>query len=155
MKKIALLIAMFFAVVSCSSDDSSDSNGGITDNPVSGTLYGNDFTLGGGKAYFEEIFGEESVEIWLTADDLGCETLGFTDFPISIIAPRTEGTHTTGVYVTFTDPDSSDFISVSSGNTIEIISLTDTEIVGKIKASSTSTDNAIEGRFEISICPQP
>lgn len=154
MKKIALLIAMFFAIVSCSSDDSGDSNGGggISDNVVSGKLYGNNFTLGGGKASPIILSGVESIQIWLTAQDLGCETEGTSDFPISIMTPKAIGTHTTGVSVTFREPNSTDFISLGNGNTIEIISLTDTKIIGKIMAASTVTDNNIEGKFEISIC---
>lgn len=153
MKKIALLIAMFFAVASCSSDDSGDSNGGgITDNKVSGKLYGSDFTLGGGKASLIEFSGVESVQILLTAQDIGCETFGSSDFPITIFTPKAVGTHTAGVSVTFRDTESTDYISVGSGNTLEIISVTDTQIVGKIRAASSSTDNHIEGKFEISIC---
>jgi len=152
MKKFALLIALFSMIVSCSSDDSGDGTGGITDSPVSGKLYGQDFNLGGGKASIDEFFGEEMIEIWLTSENLGCETPGLSGFPISIYVPKAEGTHTSGVSVTYRDTESSDYISLATGNTVEIISLTETQVIGKIKSASTTTDNNIEGKFEIEIC---
>ncbi|MCA6422832.1 MAG: hypothetical protein IM568_08460 [Flavobacterium sp.] len=153
MKKISIFILLAFLSFSCSDDSDENSNdGAITNNPVSGELYGTPFTIGGGKGVFDEVFGVDSVELYLTTEDLGCETLGFSDFPITIIAPRIVGVHTTDVYATFNDPDSSDFISLSGGITVEIISITDDLVVGKVRAVSTSTDNSIEGKFELPIC---
>lgn len=153
MKKISIFILLAFLSFSCSDDSDENSNdGAISNNPVSGELYGNAFTIGGGKGIFDEVFGVESVELYLTSEDLGCETLGFSDFPITVTAPREVGVHTTDVYATFNDPDSSDFISLSGGITVEIISITDDLVVGKVRAASTSTDNSIEGKFELPIC---
>ena len=87
----------------------------------------------------------------MTAQDLGCETLDFSDFPITVTAPAAVGTYTTDVYVSFNDPDSSDFVSVSGGVKVEIISIGN-RVVGKILASSISTDNTINGTFDIAVC---
>lgn len=152
MKKITIFILLAFLGFSCTDDSDENSTGAISNSPVSGKLYGSDFTIGGGKGIFDDVFGVESVELYLTAEDLGCETLGFSDFPIIVIAPSEVGTHTTNVFVTFNDPNSSDFISLSGGLTVEIISITDDLVVGKVKAASSSTENAIEGKFEIPMC---
>ena len=156
MRKLPFALLLFLSVFTFSCSSSDDDNDGnepttISDNPVSGQLYGEAFTMDGGKAVLREVFDVQSVEIHLTAEDLGCETLGFSDFPITITAPAAVGVHTTDVYASFEDPNSSDYISLSGGITIEIISLGNT-VVGKVLAASTSTESNINGKFDVEIC---
>jgi hypothetical protein len=142
------------SVLSCSSDEetgSGDSNV-ISNNPVSGTLFGKSFEMKSNKARNSDIFGEPSVEVYLSAENLGCGVLGTAGYPIYIVAPRSVGVHTTNIFVTFNDPDSDDFISLSNGLTIEIISINETTVVGKVKASSQSTESSINGKFESTFC---
>lgn len=140
--------------ISCSGDDSEENTGGgISNTPVSGKLYGKNFTIGGGKADFITFSGVESADIEITAQNIGCETASTSsNFPILITTPRAVGTYTSNVYVTFHDPDSDAYVSVSGGTTVEITAVTSTLITGKIKTSSTTTDNYINGKFEIPIC---
>lgn len=151
---------MLFAVVvmsltSCSSDDSSstdnNNNGGISNSPVSGTLYGEDFTIGGGYARMQTINEVESFTLYMTEENLDCDDAFSGDFPIVVRTPSTIATHTTGTAISFNDPASDDFISVS-GATVIITEVTDTMVKGKIKGASTSTDNDINGTFSLSIC---
>lgn len=164
MKRIKFLLCSALiaglTLTSCSSDDSNDNNngggnGGNANSPVSGTLYGNSFSLGGSKANMIEMSGVESVNVYLTAENLGCETTGSMDFPIQIITPKEVGVHTIGqgVMIYFTDPNSTGTnSSASSGSTVEVISVTETTITGIVRASSITTDNNIIGKFETPIC---
>lgn len=149
MKKIAFYSALFLTALlsSCSSDEETNENTtGLSNNPVSGTLYGNDFTLVGSRG---DVAGE-FITIELSAQSVGCDGT-FEDFPISIYTPSVVGTYTTGVSVSFEDPNSSDFVSLSGGITVEIQSIGD-NIVGRVKATSVSTDNDINGKFTVPVC---
>ncbi len=148
----ALLVPVL--LMSCTSDDSENNTGtGISNSPVSGKLYGKNFTIAGGKASLVMFSGVESADIVISAQALGCSASSTSaNFPIDIITPSAVGTYTTNVYVTFNDPDTDDFVSVSGGTTVEITSSTPTMIKGKIKTSSTTTNNNINGTFEIPIC---
>lgn len=158
MKKLSLCLLLALSVLtSCSDDDSNNtdtnSGGGLTNNPLSGTVYGQDFTIQGGRAQHVTMFNVESISIDVSALALGCGAPSTdTSFPIRIVAPRQEGTFTTDVYVTFNDPNSTDYVSVSGGNTVEITSLTATTVKGKVRSGSTTTNNYINGSFELPIC---
>lgn len=156
MKKLSAIITFFLVLtfISCSTDEETNTidNGEISNNPVSGELFGSSFTMNSNKARNAIVFGIESVEIYLSAQELGCEILGTSGYPIYIVAPKAVGTHTTNVFVTFNDPDSDDFVSISSGITVEIISINESSVVGKVKAASTSTDSSINGKFESTFC---
>lgn len=154
MKKITIILLLSLISFSCSDSDSPEEeiNLGITDNPVSGKLYGSNFTIAGGKGFLTNIVGVDSFELYLTSQNLGCETSDFSNFPITLIAPRQIGTHTSNVYVYFRDPNSSDFNNVSYGITVEIISISDDLVIGKVRAAAETTDNSVEGKFEIPIC---
>jgi len=152
-KNLSFLFLLFTLLLSCSdSSDDKVKEDGISNNPLSGELYDSNFTIGGGKGALANVFGVDSFELYFTSQNLGCETLGFSDFPITLITPRQIGVFTNDVYLTFNDPNSSDFISLSSGITVEILSITDNLVIGKVKGASSSTDNFIEGKFEIPIC---
>lgn len=150
MKKIAFYSALFLTVLlsSCSSDEDSTTTDttGLSNNPVSGKLYGNNFTLVGSRG---SVSGE-FITLELSAQSVGCDG-SIESFPISVYAPSAVGTYTTGVSVTFEDTNSSDFVSVSGGITVEIQSIGAT-IVGRVKAASISTDNNINGKFTVPVC---
>lgn len=156
MKKLSAIFVSLFILtaLSCSSDEETDTidNDEISNSPVSGELFGSSFTMNSSKAQNATIFGEESVEIHLSAQDLGCDVPGTAGYPIYLVAPRTVGVHTTNVYVTFNDPDSDDFISLSSGFTVEIMSIDETHVVGKVKVASQSTESSINGKFDSTFC---
>jgi hypothetical protein len=118
----------------------------LSNNPVSGKLYGNNFTLVGSRG---SVSGE-FITLELSAQSVGCDG-SIESFPISVYAPSAVGTYTTGVSVTFEDTNSSDFVSVSGGITVEIQSIGAT-IVGRVKAASISTDNNINGKFTVPVC---
>lgn len=156
-KSIFLSVFVLMGVLmGCSSDDDSSNdndNEGISNEQLSGRLYGVDYTANGGRADLDVVFEEDVVVIQLSDESLGCETGQFSgDFPISITAPRAVGTYDSAINVFFGDPNSDDFISVSGGIDMEIITLTETTVVFKIKVASSSTENNLEGRHEVTIC---
>jgi hypothetical protein len=157
MKKLAFCLFLAGSLfVSCSDDDSSNTNdngNGLSNNPVSGQLYGQAFNIQGGRASLTSFFNIESVQIDISSQAIGCEASS-DNFPIRIIAPRQEGTFTTDVYVSFNDPNSTDYVSISSGNTVEITELTATSVKGRVRSVSSSTDNSVNGAFEVPICPE-
>ncbi|MFC0521471.1 hypothetical protein ACFFGL_12265 [Mesonia maritima] len=157
MKRLMYLNFLILALVieSCSSDDDSSSdNGGseIPDTLVSGELFGEPFTGNGSSAYVIETFDEERLSVFLSSEDVGCETNQFSEaYTITISGPRTEGS-TNDVFVSFSDPNSEDFITVGSGIDYEIISITQTEIEAKIRVNSSDGKNNLEGKFTAPIC---
>lgn len=158
MKKLFFTFFISIALLSCSSDDGNDDgngNDGISNEPLSGMLYGEEFVVDGGRADFQEVFGEDMIVIQLSNEGFGCETGEFSgDFPISITAPNEEGFYESGIYVSFNDPDSDDFISVSSGFELEIISLTADAVEFKIKVESGTTNNNLNGKYTATICSE-
>ncbi|MFK7831713.1 MAG: hypothetical protein AB8B52_00420 [Winogradskyella sp.] len=154
MKKIFILVLAAFFAVSCldDSDEITLPSNEITNSLASGTVYGSDFTIGGGKVQATDFFDVPSFRFWMTEEALGCETLGFSGFPIVVTSPNTVGVHTVNTYATFTDAEADSFISFSSDITVEIISITDDLVVGKVRAIDSFTNNAIEGRFELPLC---
>lgn len=158
MKKLTMCLLLAVSVfVSCSDDDSdtNNNNDGWSNNAAAGKLYGEDFTMKGGRAAFISFANVESVQIDLSPELLGCSAQsGEENFPIRIIAPREEGTFTTDVYVSYSDPNSTDYVNVSNGNTIEITEVTPNFVKGRIRSTSASTDNSLNGTFDVSVCPE-
>lgn len=159
MRKLFLSLFVSIALFSCSTDDSSNNNGSdagdadISDSPLSGELFGEEFIANGSRADYREQFGENVILIQLSNEGLGCETGEFSgDFPISIATPTAEGTYDKNVYVTFTDPNSSDFISTSGGIDMEVISVTEETVEFKISVKSGTTANNLEGKYTATFC---
>ena len=150
MKRIAFYSVFFLTTLlfSCSSTEETDDNStsGLSNNPVSGTVYESSFALGGGRANV----ATDYVTIELSSQSIGCDDSS-SDFPITVYVPNAVGTYTTDVSVTFEDPNTDDFVSVSGGVIVEIQSI-GTSIVGRVKATSISTDNSINGKFTIPVC---
>lgn len=150
MKKITfcsalLLTTLFF---SCSSTDDTDENtsDNLLNTPVAGTLYGSPFTLVSSRA----VIVQDLIEIDLSALTTDCDGSS-ESFPIAVYVPNAVGTYTSNVTVTFEDTETTDFVNVSGGITVEIQSIGNT-VVGRVKAASTSTDNEINGKFTATVC---
>lgn len=157
MKKIFLSVLASVLLLACSSDDDANNknSNSISDNPLSGMLYGEKFIVDGGRADFQKVFGEDMIIIQLSNEGFSCETGEFSGaFPISITAPNAEGFYESGIYASFNDPNSDDFISVSSGFELEIINLTADTIEFKIKVESGTTNNSLNGKYTATICSE-
>lgn len=156
MKKLAFCFALFISAftISCSSDEEDTTNsdsGAISNSPATGSVYGNNFTTGGGLASETNMFGVDSYRIELASSTVGCADI--VDSPVVVFVPKTIGTHTSNVYVTFSDTDSDDYVSVSSGIKVEITSIGE-HLVGKVKAQTgtSSESSTINGKFDVLIC---
>lgn len=161
MKK--LFYSMFIAaalVTSCSeSDDNPNnsgnpSNGSFSNNPVSGVVYNEAFTIGGGKATSIMTNDVDSFYIYLNEADITCEE-SVTN-PIWIIVPAEVGTYerTQGeMTLRFKDVNNGDFEG-SLDAKIEITEITETMIKGKVMATGFyDNENNINGTFEVQYCP--
>lgn len=145
--------------VACSDDDNDSNNnnndGGWSNNPAAGRLYGEDFNSQSGKSKFISFYDVQSIQLELSSELFNCSAPSSEEyFPIKIIVPRSEGIHTSNVYVGFSDPNSTDYVNVSSGNIVEITELTPQRVKGRIKTSSVSTDNSLNGTFNVPVCPE-
>ena len=74
-------------LVSCSTDEKSYDVSGVAyaTTPVSGKVFGRDFTAGGGYARYVIANGTSAYNIYLTASATDCS--GTSDRPVWIIAP--------------------------------------------------------------------
>lgn len=155
MKKL-LLPAMVAAslLISCTSEDSDESaNGGFSNDPVSGVVYDEAFTFGGGKASPITVNGVESLYIYLGESALNCES-STSACPIWIVVPEAVGSYTpqTDGHLQFEDNADGGFEG-SLDAEIEITSITATTVTGKVKATGFYDDeNSINGTFTVPYC---
>lgn len=160
MKK--LFYSMFIAVAlmtSCSSDDDSNtsgnpSNGDFSNNPVAGVIYGEQFTIGGGKATSIQLNDVPSFYIYLNQNDINCDDSVSNPIWISVpsevgVYERQEGEMT----LQFRDVNGESFEG-SSDARIEITEITDTMITGKVMGDGFDEgENSINGTFSVQYCP--
>ena len=150
-----MLVAASLLVSCGGSDDSTDAvvKDGFANTPVSGTVYNKTFTVGGGKARSISLNGTESLYIHLTPAAIDCDA---TDLgPIWITVPAAVGTYTPATKGTlqFQDKESDGFEGATDAE-IEIISITDTKVIGRVKASGFyEGENDINGTFSVQYCP--
>jgi len=155
MKKIAYSIFMaVLLMVSCGSpeEDTNTTDGSYRTTPVSGVVYGDDFTVGGGRARSINSNGVDSFYIYLTPGTLACDG-DTTGAPIWIVVPAAVGEYTTNFSMQFRD----DAVGAFGGATeqkIEITLITETVVKGRIRAVGFESNiNSINGTFEVQYCP--
>lgn len=118
----------------------------ITDENLSGTVYGESFTAMGGKAFD---IGDDSVSINITNVSGGCDSLiSEYDLYISTTFSLQLGTYK-GLNIIF-HKDGETSLNFF-GTILEVSSFTDTTITVKIKIES-GTENNIEGSFTLDYC---
>ena len=149
----AFAITALFAF-SCSSDDADNTTpeDQFLNTPVAGTVYGEAFVISANGGRASNILSNEveKVYIYLTAENFGCDAPDAAEFPVTLLVPRTVGVHTTNVSASFKDMNSTDFVSTSNIK-VELISIGET-VVGRVMGTSVSTDNTINGKFEVPYC---
>lgn len=156
MKRFILICFTALSITSCSKDDNNDS--GIKNQILTGTVEGEPFTFKGGKAFLTGslIKDVEQVSINLTNFEANCDTDIF-DFELEISAwiPREVGVHT-GINIVTQDGSNIPFNN--DKQTVEITSISDTEISGKMKLNKSGSDlfeeSIFEGTFTIPLCLQ-
>lgn len=157
MKKFMYSILVASALfVSCGSDDSEETVTqveGFAGTPVSGVVYNDDFTIGGGMARPIILNTTESLYIHLSPTAINCESSNLG--PIWITVPARTGTFTpaTGGTLQFQDEADGGFEGATDAE-IEIISISATTVTGRVKASGFyETENNINGTFTVQYCP--
>ncbi|MEL0652815.1 hypothetical protein V6246_15445 [Algibacter sp. TI.3.09] len=138
---LTLLISL---MISCSDDDD-NSGDNISNQILQGQVFGNDFTALGGKAFDS---GEDiSVNITNIAADCESSVLDY-DLEISTYVTPEVGVYE-GINVIFNKDGEAPYNYLAA--TVEVTSLTETEITVKIKADS-SSDKTVEGTFTVPYC---
>lgn len=154
MKKIMLsaIVAASF-LISCSSDDAEKTTtNGFSNNPVSGVVYSQSFTAGGGTANPVTSNGEDVLYIHLSRTAMNCGA--DTDTPIWIIVPAEVGSYTseTGASVQFSD-DATESFEGGFGERVEITSITENTVKGRVISEGfDKAENSINGTFEVNFC---
>lgn len=142
--------ALVFA--SCSSEDSaSPGNTNFSNSPVSGVIYGESFTIGGGYARPISLNGVASYYIYMDTASVECFESSGT--PLWVILPAGVGTYdSTQVSVQFRNDDGS--FEGASEEKVEITEVTETTVKGKIRAVGfDDTEHYINGTFAVQYCP--
>jgi len=155
MKNVIKFIAMaiIFTFVACS--DSSDDNIAetIPNTTLAGTVFNTNFVATGGKAFLigTQMTGDQSsdsqISINITNVEADCNSSIFNyDLYISTTVENKVGTSSTNVAFS---KDGETPMNVLQG-TVVVESITETQIVVKIKASTSGS--AIEGAFTVPFC---
>ncbi|WP_157486459.1 hypothetical protein [Maribacter forsetii] len=154
MRKILSITMLCIFLVSCSNDEDSGEIG-ISDQPLTGILQGESFTFVDGKSFDTITFDdEEALNINLTNVSATCEDfIGDFDLRISFTVPVGVGVYT-DINIVDIKNDETPFNNLD--RTVEITSLTETEVSGKLKLERNSNDiaegSSFEGSFTVPIC---
>lgn len=145
MKNVIKFIAMaiVFAFVACS--DSTDDNlgGGIPNTALAGTVFNTNFVATGGKAFMSG----DQLSINITNIEADCSSSIFNyDLYVSTTVENKVGTSTTNVVF---GKDGETPVNVLQ-STVVVASITETEIVVKIKSSTSGSK--VEGTFTVPFC---
>lgn len=158
MKRIILCLAMIASLASCSDDDTVVNNDAIvidgiefSNQPIAGTLYGEEFVNDGGRVEAQQIQGISSLNVMLTEDGYGCNMHDTFNFPVRFSAPAALGVHTEKVYATFNRPFSDDYEVASTGIRVEFTEITIDRVKGKVLVVA-KDGNTINGIFDIPLC---
>lgn len=154
MKKILLLFLLSIFIIGCSKDDENDS-GDIKDQVLTGIVQGKPFIFKGGKAFGTTTFDDEpGISLNLTNVTANCDAAVF-DFELRInaVVPRKVGVFND---INIVDQDGDDLPFNNLDKTVEITSLSATEISGKMKLNRPETsiaeESVFEGAFTLTIC---
>lgn len=146
MKNVIKFIAMaiVFAFVACS--DSTDDNlgGSIPNTALAGTVFNTNFVATGGKAFMS---GGDQLSINITNVEADCSSSIFNyDLYVSTTVENKVGTSTTNVVFSKGGETPKNVLQ----STVVVESITETEIVVKIKSSTTGSK--VEGTFTVPFC---
>lgn len=153
MKKILFIFVSTFVLNACSSSDDETTptdESGFATTPVSGKIYDSNFTYSGGYATSSISNEVDKLFIKLSASDIDCDDSPTTT-PLSFSCPKVVGLNTTNTTMYFKNLNNGDFVNVSSGIQVEIISI-GTTIKGKVKGASISENCTVNGTFEVPFC---
>ncbi len=157
--RISALMAASILAFSCSSDKNDvvvvpiPVQETLLNTPVAGTIYSQPFAISADGGYASNINsnGIDKVYIYLTSSSIGCDAPDGSEFPVTVLAPVAVGTHTANTAIFFKDPNSTDFVNVTGGITVEIISVGNT-VVGRVMGGAGDLENKINGKFEVPYC---
>lgn len=158
----ATFIAALVLLSSCLSEDdlTVDNTFSFLNQDLQGLIDGQVFSAGEGTATIFE--GELSISIYDTNEDItsACEFIGFGDnVSVFFFVPNAVGVYELGIdfnniedgqTVTLFDPSETLNIIATSG-AIEILTITDTEITGRLDAR-VDNENVVNGNFTITNC---
>ncbi len=156
MKKLVkiIVLVMVFAFSACSSDNSDDL--GVANTILEGKVFGESFAAKGGQAFLvgtqtsggQSSDGELNIYITNIVADCSSDVFDYTLY-VSTYVENKVGL-TTQANVVFGKKGETPLNVLQS--TVVVESISDSEIKGKIKASSNSGENIIEGTFVVPFC---
>lgn len=156
-----LLIALAIFQFSCSSDDDDDgSSYDFKDQIAQGAINDTDWTMMSGYASISNdnlsinLFGEKFDDPCNVFSDRGTYVFFTTNNEVKLRELKFDlDDAANSQSVTFYDPDAEYQNSIASRGAIEILSITDTEVTGRIDARFREDgSSAINGNFTVEIC---
>lgn len=154
-KLISFLICSIFCLNSCTIESEDDNGNGNNQNeelstaPLTGQVYGENFSVIGGTARFLSLNGEDVIRVSLYDVQVSCTDIA--DQVISLNLPREVGVHQAGVTGSISDPNSSDFLSLVNIK-VEVLSFDNTEVSGRVLIDRPSVDSFVNGTFTVQFC---
>ena len=140
-----LFISITLLTISCS-DNGTVATPTISDALLTGTVFGEDFSALGGKAFDVG----EYVSINITNEDVSCDSniLNY-DIYISSVFILQQGTYQ-GINIVF-HKNGELPLHYLQGTTLQVVEFDDTSITVKIKVE-TNAENSIEGTYTVDYC---
>lgn len=166
MNAISILRFQFVFVallmLACSDDDAEKSGYAFKDQDLSGKIEGESWTYADGFAETSIFEDEEilNIDLFLAQANPACEVEQREGDAVFFFVPNAVGVYHLsfdlgsfdGQVVTLLDDVDIPFNTIATKGAIEILTITDTEVTGRIDARADG-DNYVNGNFRVSFCP--
>lgn len=162
LRSVLPVLIIVLSVLSCE-DDGKKKDYTFKDQDAQGKIAGNNWTYASGKfRYLEDVeYGEYmNITLYSASDDPVCSTSAMAF--IDIVFPAETGLQEIAnpdfppvvvfLHDLSVDPGAGPYMGVGKKGAVEILSITDTEVTGRIDVRE-SNNSFVNGNFTVSFCP--
>jgi hypothetical protein len=124
---------------------------------VHGKVYGKDFTMAAGRARTDAYNNNERLTVNLSANsNFNCSSAEVRTYSVYFRVPKKVGVYTAAsevIWLGFDDSTSDQTVGfVSADCVVDITSISNGRVAGKISFADQPTDSSVSGTFDVPIC---
>ena len=148
---------LFFLSITISCKKSKDQPAPAAPSVVHGKVYGKDFVMASGRANTDVSNGIERVIVNLSANaSFNCASAERMTYSVYFRVPKKVGIYTAAsndIWLGFDDTTSENSVGfVGADSIVEIISVSNGRVNGKISFSDQRSDSSVAGTFDVAFC---